>query len=49
MGLVQEIKPAGEIIREVATQTEDILAARLPTIAGRNILETRKQKQRKGA
>jgi len=45
VGLVQEIKPAGEIISEVAAQTEDILAARLPTIAGRNILETRKQKK----
>jgi nitronate monooxygenase len=40
VGLVQEIKPAGEIIREVAAQAEDILAARLPTITGRNIFET---------
>jgi nitronate monooxygenase len=40
VGLVQEIKPAGEIIGEVAAQAEDILAARLPTITGRNILET---------
>ena len=41
VGLVQEIKPAGEIIREVAAQAEDSLAARLPTITGRNIFETR--------
>jgi nitronate monooxygenase len=47
VGLVQEIKPAGEIIREVAAQAEDILAGRLPTITGRNIFESRKR--RKGA
>ena len=47
VGLVKEIKPAGEIIREVAAQAEDILAGRLPTITGRNTFETRKR--RKGA
>jgi nitronate monooxygenase len=30
VGLVQEIKPAGEIIREVAAQAEDILTTQLP-------------------
>lgn len=44
-GLVQEIKPAGEIIREVAAQAEDTLDARLPTITGRNIFETRKRRK----